>query len=81
MQVEISIDGYTSYRKDRGRFKEGKAGGVILYVRNEGVSYEYSKLNILKSESVWCRVNTTSNEIINVGVCYKSQAAEVDELN
>jgi hypothetical protein len=32
MPSEISIDGYSMYRKDRCNFKEGKAGGVILYV-------------------------------------------------
>ena len=41
MQAEISIDGFTSYRKDRNSFKEGKAGGVLLYVKNEINSYEY----------------------------------------
>jgi len=29
MLAEISIEGYTAYRKDRGNFKEGK--GVGLY--------------------------------------------------
>lgn len=80
MQAEISIDGFTSYRKDRNSFKEGKAGGVLLYVKNEINSYEYSELNILKSESVWCRVKTAGNENINIGVCYRSQAAEDDEV-
>ena len=42
--------------KDRNSFKEGKAEGVLLYVKNEINSFEYSELNILKSESVWCRV-------------------------
>ena len=80
MQAEIGIGGFTSYRKERSSFKEGKAGGVILYVKNDIVSYEYSELNILKSESVWCRVNTASKETINIGVCYRSQAAEDDEV-
>ena len=78
MQYVIGIYGFTSYRKDRSSFKEGKAGGVVLFVRNDIVSYEYSELNVLKSESVWCRVNTASKETINIGVCCKSQAAEVD---
>jgi len=41
MQAEISIEGYTIYRKDRCNFKEGKAGGVVLYIRNEIISYDF----------------------------------------
>ena len=37
-QAEISMDGYSIYRKDRCNFKEGKAGGVILYIKNEIMS-------------------------------------------
>ena len=32
MHAEISIEGHTMYRKDRCIFKEGKAGGVLLYI-------------------------------------------------
>jgi len=34
MQDEINIEGYTIFRTDRCSFREGKGGGVILYVNN-----------------------------------------------
>ena len=37
-QAEISIEGYTMHRKDRYIFKERKAGGVLLSIRNEIIS-------------------------------------------
>ena len=41
MQAEVSIEGYTIYRKDWCIFKEGKAGGVLLYIRNGIISYDF----------------------------------------
>jgi len=38
MPAEINVEGYTMYRKDRCNFKEGRAGGVLLYIRNEIMS-------------------------------------------
>jgi endonuclease/exonuclease/phosphatase family metal-dependent hydrolase len=81
MQAEISIDGYCMYRKDRGNFKEGKAGGVILYIKNEIVSYECTDLNRMESESVWCKIKVNGNTSLTVGVCYRSQAASEKELS
>jgi len=40
LQAEISIDVYSIYRKDRCNFKGGKVGGVILYIKNQIISYE-----------------------------------------
>jgi endonuclease/exonuclease/phosphatase family metal-dependent hydrolase len=81
MQAEISIEGYTMYRKDRCNFKEGKAGGVVLCIRHEIVSYEFHDLNKSQSESVWCNIKVNRNDSITIGVCYKSQAASDEELN
>ena len=50
MQPEISIERYTMYRKDRCNFKDGKAGSVLLYIRNEIVSYDFHDLNKSQSE-------------------------------
>ena len=52
LMAEINIDGYKMYRKDRCAVKQGKGGGVILYVKEEIVSYEYYELNSNKSESI-----------------------------
>jgi len=80
MQAEISIDGYSIYRKDRCNVKEGKAGGVILYIKNEIISCDCTDLNKMKSESVWCTIKVDNNTSLTVGVCYRSQAASEKEL-
>jgi hypothetical protein len=50
--AEISIDGFKLYRKDRSRVKPGKAGGIVLYINKEIVSWEYAALNEAKTESL-----------------------------
>jgi len=66
------------YRKDRCNVKEGRAGGVILYIRNEIMSYNANDLNISQSESAWCKIKIDNKSLI--GVCYKSHAAPDYEL-
>ena len=56
-------------------FKEGKAGGVLLYNRNEIISYDFQNLNKSQSESVWCRIDVNRNNSVTIGVCCRSQAA------
>jgi hypothetical protein len=80
MLSEISIEGFTIYRKDRCNFKEGKAGGVILYIKNEITSYECNDLNQSESESIWCTLKVDNTTSLTVGVCYRSQAASEQEL-
>jgi hypothetical protein len=65
-EAEISIYGYKSYRKDRYVVKEGRQGGVILYVREDIVSYEVSELNVIKAEAVWCKIKTIRNSEVVV---------------
>jgi len=80
LQAEISIEGYSIYRKDICNFKEGKAGGVILYIKNEIISYECTDLNRMESESVWCKIKVDNTTSLTVGECYRSQAASEKEL-
>ncbi|MGE5822757.1 MAG: reverse transcriptase domain-containing protein [Nitrososphaerota archaeon] len=83
--AEINIEGFKIFRKDRSMVKAGKCGGVILYVRQDIVSYECGELNKLNSESVWCKIKTSINtgreNEITVGVCYKSPNADDNEMN
>jgi hypothetical protein len=79
-EAEISIHGYKCYRKDRNMVKDGRGGGVILYVKDYVVSYDYNELNEHKAEAVWCKIKTAGNTEIVVGACYKSQAANENEL-
>ena len=69
------------YRKDRCNFKQGKAGGVLLYIRNEIISYDFQELNNSQSESVWCKLKVDRNDSVTIGVCYRSQIASDKELS
>lgn len=73
---EIEIVGYKVYRRDR---KNGRGGGVLLYVREDLVSFETSD-DLIQCESVWVAIQTKNGEI-NFGVCYRSPNAEVKEVD
>ena len=81
LDSEISLSGFTVYRKDRFSVKHARGGGVLLYVRNSLLSVESNYLNTLQNESVWCEVHGGSNSSVLVGVVYKSPSAEPDEVN
>ena len=78
--AEIHIEGYKVFRKDRCQVKEGKCGGVILYVKEEIVSYEYYELSLIKSESIWVKIKVDKNTELLVGTCYKSPVSDSLEL-
>src|SRR5688572_3692996 len=69
---EISIENYTVYRKDRCRVKEGRGGGVLLYVRNSLLATECHELNKWENESVWCQIIVDKLQKVLVGVVYRS---------
>ena len=52
-----------------------------MYIRDDIVSFADNKLNESKTESVWCRIKTDTTSGICIGTCYKSQAAEVNEID
>jgi len=80
MLAEISIEGFTAYRKDRGNFKEGKRGGVILYIRNEMVSYDHAELNKSESESVWCKLKIDNNSSVSFPIyVYLAAYNDIDQ--
>ena len=49
---EISLQGYTVYRKDRQFVKPGRGGGVVLYISNTLVSSTCEELNRYKAEAI-----------------------------
>ena len=81
--AEIAIDGFRIVRKDRSEVKKGKHGGVLMYIRENITTRQCPDLNGSLSESVWCRVIHNRNNIdgVTVGVCYKSPAAEEQEID
>lgn len=68
---EVSLDGFTTYRKDRSEVKVGRGGGVLLYVRSTLVSTPCAELNQYKAEAVWCCISFGKANKIIVGVCYR----------
>jgi ribonucleases P/MRP protein subunit RPP40 len=77
---EISLEGFTVYRKDRSFIKGGRGGGVLLYIRHLLLSTECQELNICKNESIWCKILTLGNHELLVGVVYKSTGADPAEI-
>ena len=77
---EISVTGYKIYRKDRNNFKPGKGGGVVMYIREDIVSFDFCVLNSNKCESVWCKIKTNNKREIAIGTCYRSQLASETEI-
>jgi hypothetical protein len=80
--VEIMIEGYKIYRKDRSQIKHEKHGGVLLYVKNDIITCDCGDLNKIQAESIWCKIvdKTGKGTEIVVGVCYKRPAAEAKEI-
>ena len=69
---EIAIENFSIYRKDRSEVKGGRAGGVIVYVRDSVISFPCEELNKYSTESVWCKVMGDKGNVLTIGVCYKS---------
>jgi len=70
--AELSIEGYTLYRHDR---KEGKGGGLIMYIEKGIESSLCTDLMHEEfNESLWCTVRTEIGTIL-IGLCYRSPAS------
>ena len=78
---EIATENFSIYRKDRSEVKGGRAGGVIVYVRDSVISFPCEELNKYSAESVWCKVMGDKGNVLIIGVCYKSLNAEDSEVN
>uniref|UniRef100_A0A8C5MGG2 Reverse transcriptase domain-containing protein n=1 Tax=Leptobrachium leishanense TaxID=445787 RepID=A0A8C5MGG2_9ANUR len=75
---DITIPGYSLYRKDReGR----KGGGVALYVKNN-IKTNQIKVSEVNIESVWVTLTFGNHTVARVGVIYRppGQAEELDNL-
>ena len=70
---EISLKGFTLYRKDRQEVKTGRGGGVVLYVSELLVSSACEELNKYKAEATWCKIQLDKSNVLTVGVLYESR--------
>ena len=80
LDSEFDIPGFRLYRKDRSEVNDKKGGGVALYVANNLRSSAWDELNEKKCESLWCKVYTNDKDYVIVGVCYRSQEADMNEI-
>jgi hypothetical protein len=77
---EVTIEGYSVFRKDRCEVRASKGGGVLLYVKENICAFVHDDLNKLKSESLWIQLQLTPKSTLVVGVCYRSQTAKDEEV-
>jgi len=69
LDSELSLSGYTLFRKDRPVNREG--GGVLLYVRSSLKPTEF-KPGSRFPEQAWCRMLDSLGEELYLGVCYRT---------
>ena len=48
---EIAIENFSIYTKDRLEVKGGRAGGIIVYIRDSVISFPCEELNKYSTES------------------------------
>ena len=68
--LELSLSGYDIFRQDRPVDRAG--GGVIPYVKSELNATLYEP-NEKLPEQVWCQLQTSRNDLVYIGVCYRPQ--------
>lgn len=80
-EQELSIDGYTLYRKDRQDITKTRGGGVALLIRNELNAVLVPELyNEYFNESLWCNVNC-NGQVTLIGVCYRPPDSSTESDN
>src|SRR3989442_888635 len=81
--AEISITGFTVFRRDRDVGFTGKqrGGGVLMYVRDKLAAIDVSDQTKGVNESIWVSVRGIKSKEVIVGVCYCSPSADKEEEN
>ena len=72
--IELSVDGYTMFRKDRPTNRRG--GGVLLYVKSELNAREYQPKTPYP-EHKWCRIKDASHRDVYIGICYRTGSDDI----
>lgn len=68
---EISVEGYTVFRKDREKGDKSRGGGVMILAKNElnmSIREEIAVKNF--PESIWCEIKRERVKTL-IGVCYR----------
>lgn len=77
--AELFIKDFCMFRKDRNLVKDGRGGGVLMYVRNSLNVLPVNDLNSLNNESVWCKILDCDRKETLVGVVYRSPNCDAVE--
>ena len=72
---ELSVPGYTCYRRDRNM---GRGGGVALLVRNEIQSLARGDLGSGEVESVWIELRNSKGKKTLMGIVYRPPNSSMD---
>lgn len=74
LSSELNLSGYVLFRHDRPVKRH--AGGVLLYVKSVLKPVEFNpKSNF--PEHVWCKITGTNNDELLIGVCYRTENADI----
>jgi len=68
---ELSIEGYTMFRRDRTGGTKQRGGGVLLYIKNSINAVEREDWVDKKfPECIWCNIEISGEKTL-VGICYR----------
>ena len=77
--TELSLAGYSLYRKDR---HIGKGGGVLLYIHESLSVTPIQSLNyIYVKDSIWCSLSLSDCASMLIGLVYRSPNSSDDNNN
>ena len=77
-QCVLSIDGYhTPVRQDRKDTKDGRGGGVLLYVKS-CMTFSEITPNAKFTNSVWIKLTHVNGDKVIVGLVYRSPNSSAD---
>ena len=69
LNSEIHLSGYHMYRQDRKDTKDGRGGGILIYVRSTlgSVAWDQANVDCNFSSHLWCKIGN-----LHFGVVYRS---------
>lgn len=76
---EVSIPGFRLYRKDRNDVREGRGGGVLIYVKDTLRSCLCDKMNDEKCEAIFIKILCSNFDLL-IGNCYRSPVCPQQEF-
>ena len=77
LDMEVSIDGYNVFRRDRNKH----GGGIALYIRNNFLATLCSEFMSDSLESLWVKVYLPYLRPVLIGCCYRPPRTDVQYLN